>query len=79
MKPDTTGLLTIEAKRFYRFLDVGTQFVPRIALREDALGEALRAKSTIGFLGYQCTPAMPLEIPLPGFVGSAFPVISELR
>jgi len=46
------GVPAIEVKSFNRFLDVGTQFVPRIALREDALGEALGAKAAVGFLGY---------------------------
>ena len=48
MKSDATGYLAIEVKRLDRFLDVGTQFVPRVALREDALGEALRAKAAVG-------------------------------
>ena len=52
MKPDATGYLTIEVKRRDCFLDVGTQFVPRIALRENALREALRAKPAVGLLRY---------------------------
>ena len=52
MKSDATGYLAIEVKRLDRFLDVGTQFVPRVALREDALGEALRAKAAVGLLRY---------------------------
>ena len=46
------GFPAIEVKSFNRFVDVGTQFVPRIALREDALGEALRAKAAVGLLSY---------------------------
>ena len=52
MKPDAIGHLSIEVKRLDRFLDVGTQFVPRVALREDALGEALCAKAAVGLLSY---------------------------
>ena len=46
------GFPAIEVKSFNRFLNVGAQFVPRIALREDALGEALRAKAAVGLLSY---------------------------
>jgi hypothetical protein len=52
IKPDAAWHGGVEVKRLNRFFSVGAQFVPCVALGENAFGEALGAKSTIGFLGY---------------------------
>ena len=50
MKPDTARLGLVEVERLNRFLDVGPEFAPRAALRENAFGQALRAIAAVRFL-----------------------------
>ena len=50
MKPDAARLGPVEVERLNRFLDVGSEFVPRVALREDAFGQVLRAIAAVGLL-----------------------------
>lgn len=50
MQADTRGLRTVKIERLDGFSDVCPQFVPRVALREDALGQALGTKAAVRFL-----------------------------
>ena len=52
MQADSCGLRTVEIERLDGLLDVGPQFVPRVALGKDALGQTLRTKATVRFLRY---------------------------
>ena len=50
MKPQTGRLRPVEVECFYCLLDVGSQFVPSVALGEDAFRQAFGTEATVGFL-----------------------------
>ena len=50
MKPDASRFGAVEVEGLNGFLDVGPEFVPGIALGENAFGQALGRKAAVGIL-----------------------------
>src|SRR5580704_15122507 len=52
VKANADGLRPVKIERLDSLFDVGPQLVPRVALCEDALGQALGAIPAVRFLSY---------------------------
>ena len=50
MEANAGGLRAVEIERLDALLDVGSQFVPTVALGEDAFGQAFGAKAAVRLL-----------------------------
>ena len=52
MQTDASGLRAVKIECLDGFSDIGPKLVPRVALGEDTLGQALGTKTVIGLLSY---------------------------
>jgi hypothetical protein len=52
MQADACGLRAVKIERLDGLLDVGSSFVPRVALRKNAFGQTLGTKAAVRFLRY---------------------------